>query len=130
MPPENAMSSSPRAPRLAGAPISWGVCEVPGWGLQLDRERVLAEIRELDLAATEAGPDGMAATQQGLFRPLGAGDAPVAEVIELLDAAARRGWIVLEQDTALDAPPPPGTGPIDDVRRSIDFVRSTLLAVG
>ena len=23
------------ARRLAGAPISWGVCEVPGWGPQL-----------------------------------------------------------------------------------------------
>jgi len=23
--------------RLAGAPISWGVCEVPGWGLELLR---------------------------------------------------------------------------------------------
>ena len=21
--------------RVAGAPISWGVCEVPGWGYQL-----------------------------------------------------------------------------------------------
>jgi inosose dehydratase len=28
--------------RLAAAPISWGVCEVPGWGLQLPPERVLA----------------------------------------------------------------------------------------
>ena len=24
--------------RVAGAPISWGVCEVPGWGYQLDAE--------------------------------------------------------------------------------------------
>ena len=27
--------------RIAGAPISWGVCEVPGWGHQLAPERVL-----------------------------------------------------------------------------------------
>lgn len=44
--------------RIAGAPISWGVSEVPGWGHQMRRERVLAEMRELGLAATEAGPDG------------------------------------------------------------------------
>jgi inosose dehydratase len=44
--------------RIAGAPISWGVCEVPDWGFQLDAERVLAEMRELGLAATEFGPDG------------------------------------------------------------------------
>src|SRR5215475_9822630 len=44
--------------RLAAAPISWGVCEVPGWGLQLEPDRVLAEMHELGVAATEAGPDG------------------------------------------------------------------------
>ncbi|MGI5200714.1 TIM barrel protein [Spirillospora sp. CA-108201] len=52
--------------RVAGAPISWGVCEVPGWGHQMDPARVLAEMRELGLAATEFGPDG--------FLPSGAGE--------------------------------------------------------
>jgi inosose dehydratase len=44
--------------RLAGAPISWGVCEVPGWGLQLAAERVLSEMAQLGLSATELGPQG------------------------------------------------------------------------
>jgi inosose dehydratase len=44
--------------RLAGGPISWGVCEVPGWGAELPPDRVLAEMRELGITATEAGPDG------------------------------------------------------------------------
>src|SRR5688500_20148811 len=44
--------------RLAGAPISWGVCEVPGWGRQLPPERVLAEMAGLGLTATELGPLG------------------------------------------------------------------------
>ncbi len=44
--------------RIAGAPISWGVCEVPGWGWQMSAPRVLAEMAELGLAATEFGPDG------------------------------------------------------------------------
>ena len=44
--------------RIAGAPISWGVCEVPGWGHQMAPDRVLAEMRELGLAATEFGPAG------------------------------------------------------------------------
>ena len=43
---------------LAGAPISWGVCEVPGWGRQLEPERVLAEMASLGLTATELGPVG------------------------------------------------------------------------
>ncbi|MCG5216778.1 TIM barrel protein [Streptosporangium sp. KLBMP 9127] len=44
--------------KIAGAPISWGVCEVPGWGYQLDRVRVLSEMAELGLTATELGPPG------------------------------------------------------------------------
>lgn len=44
--------------RLAGAPISWGVCEVPGWGIMLPRERVLAEMRDLGLKASELGALG------------------------------------------------------------------------
>ncbi|WP_432889115.1 sugar phosphate isomerase/epimerase family protein [Kribbella sp. CA-245084] len=46
------------AARIAGAPISWGVCEVPGWGWQYDAATVLAEMRDAGLAATEFGPDG------------------------------------------------------------------------
>ncbi|MBC7632048.1 TIM barrel protein [Aeromicrobium sp.] len=48
----------PAGPRLAGAPISWGVCEVPGWGYQLPAERVMAEMERLGLTATEFGPEG------------------------------------------------------------------------
>jgi inosose dehydratase len=44
--------------RVAGAPISWGVCEVPGWGRQLPAATVLTGMRRLGLAATELGPDG------------------------------------------------------------------------
>jgi len=44
--------------RIAAAPISWGVCEVPGWGAQMSPARVLDEMRELGISATEAGPDG------------------------------------------------------------------------
>ena len=44
--------------KLAAAPISWGVSEVPDWGLQLAPERVLADMRALGVHATEAGPPG------------------------------------------------------------------------
>jgi len=46
------------AARIAVAPISWGVCEVPGWGWQLSPDRVLAEMRDLGVTATEFGPEG------------------------------------------------------------------------
>jgi len=48
----------PLQARLAGAPFSWGVCEVPGWGHQLDPDVVLGQMRELGLGATEFGPVG------------------------------------------------------------------------
>jgi inosose dehydratase len=44
--------------RIAGAPISWGVCEVPGWGYQLPADQVLSQMSEIGLSATELGPDG------------------------------------------------------------------------
>lgn len=46
------------AERVGGAPISWGVCEAPGWGIELPPERVLAEMSALGLRATELGPTG------------------------------------------------------------------------
>ncbi|OZM71770.1 inosose dehydratase [Amycolatopsis antarctica] len=44
--------------RVASAPISWGVCEVPGWGRELAARTVLAEMSGLGLRATELGPPG------------------------------------------------------------------------
>lgn len=44
--------------KISAAPISWGVCEVEGWGHQMDPQRVLAEMKELGFAATEFGPEG------------------------------------------------------------------------
>jgi len=51
--------------RVAGAPISWGVCEVPGWGYQLPADRVLAEMRAVGLMATEFGPEGYLPSDPG-----------------------------------------------------------------
>ena len=44
--------------RLVAAPISWGICEVPGWGRMLDAERVLGEMASLGITATELGAPG------------------------------------------------------------------------
>ncbi|WP_182354076.1 sugar phosphate isomerase/epimerase family protein [Flaviflexus huanghaiensis] len=43
---------------IAGAPITWGVCEVPAWGHQMSPDRVLSEMRQIGLTATEFGPPG------------------------------------------------------------------------
>ncbi len=44
--------------RVAAAPISWGVCEVPGWGFQLAPSKVLDDCAAIGLNAIEAGPPG------------------------------------------------------------------------
>jgi inosose dehydratase len=52
------VGATPLPERIAGAPISWGVCEVPGWGWQYDPATVLSQMSEIGLAATEFGPEG------------------------------------------------------------------------
>jgi len=84
------------AARIAGAPISWGVCEVPGWGYQYDADTVLAEMRAVGLAATEFGPDG--------FLP----EEPAGKAKRLADAGLRAvgGFVpVVLHDPAHDPAP-------------------------
>ena len=54
--------------RVAGAPITWGVDGSPGWGHLMDRDRVLTEMVEVGLTATELGPDGYLPTDPGELR--------------------------------------------------------------
>jgi inosose dehydratase len=52
--------------RVAAAPISWGICEAPGWGLQLPVDRVLGEARQLGITAMEQGALGWLPTDPDL----------------------------------------------------------------
>lgn len=58
------------ATRVGGAPISWGVCEAPGWGYELPPTTVLAEMAQLGLRATELGPTGYLGADPGGVRAL------------------------------------------------------------
>lgn len=109
-------------PRIAGAPISWGVCEVPGWGYQMPAARVLAEMRDLGLSATEFGPDGFLPDDPGAraamlaefelqavggFVPVLLHDAehdPLPEIDTFIDAclAAGADTVVLAATTGSD----------------------------
>ena len=65
----------------------------------------------------------MAATQGGLFTPLGQGDVDILGVVQTLEAAGYRGWYVIEQDTAItDGLPAEGEGPITQVRTSMQYL--------
>jgi inosose dehydratase len=56
--------------RVAAAPISWGICEVPGWGVQLPPRRVLGEMQSLGITATELGSLGWLPTDPGELRQI------------------------------------------------------------
>jgi inosose dehydratase len=56
--------------RIAAAPISWGICEVPGWGLQMSPDRILGEMAELGISKTELGALGWLPTDTTALRAL------------------------------------------------------------
>ncbi len=108
--------------RIAGAPISWGVCEVPGWGYQMTPDRVLREMAEVGITATEFGPDGFLPDEPqakadtlaayglkavGGFVPVvlhDPGHDPVPEVDQALDSFVAAGGdvLVLAANSGLD----------------------------
>jgi inosose dehydratase len=56
------------ADRIASAPISWGICEVPGWGQMLPTDRVLSEMTDVGISATEYGAPGFLPTEPDAIR--------------------------------------------------------------
>ena len=66
------------------------------------------------------------ACQREAFRPLGDGDIDLAQLLQLLDRSEYRGWYVLEQDNVVETEPPEGKGPMDDVRKSLEFLETAL----
>lgn len=69
----------------------------------------------------------MAATQAGLFTPLGQGDVDIMGVVQTLEAAGYQGWYVIEQDTAITSGlPVEGEGPVHEVKSSLDYLVNTV----
>jgi inosose dehydratase len=76
------------------------------------------------VAATVHDASYLEAVRHGLYAPLGAGDLDIAGIVSALEAAGYQGWYVLEQDSALPGEPAADAGPIDEVRRSLQFLES------
>ncbi|BBL79206.1 inosose dehydratase [Rubrobacter xylanophilus] len=70
--------------------------------------------------------DFKTACRERAFRPLGQGDVDVGRLLELLEGAEYTGWYVLEQDTVVKEEPEEGGGPVNDVRKSLEFLRKAL----
>ena len=91
-------------------------------------------LKDVDLAVARRVADRevslLNGVQQGLFRSLGAGDVRIDEVILELERSNYQGRYVLEQDTAITGEEPaPGTGPVDDVRASVEFLRTNVTSL-
>ena len=77
--------------------------------------RLAARVRDGEIAYHEA-------VRQGLYPPLGRGDAGVGDVISVLEAAGYDGWYVIEQDVVVEGEPAAGHGPIEGQRESLRFL--------
>jgi inosose dehydratase len=56
--------------RLAISPVCWGISDIPGWGHQLDPERVLSEAAAVGEGAVTAGPPGFLPDRSDQAKPL------------------------------------------------------------
>ena len=79
--------------------------------------RLAARVRGEEIAYHDA-------VRQGLYPPLGRGDAGVGNVVSVLEAAGYDGWYVIEQDAALDSEPATGRGPVEGQRESLRFLEA------
>lgn len=62
---------------------------------------------------------------KNLYVPLGQGDIDMRQVVKnLVEGAGYTGWFVLEQDLTLSTEPLSGVGPIESVRKSVEFLRA------
>jgi inosose dehydratase len=66
------------------------------------------------------------AAQKNAFRPLGEGDVDLGGVLDGLEGAGYSGWYVLEQDSVVEAEPPEGQGPVEEVGKSLAYLRERL----
>ena len=90
----------------------------------------IVHLKDVDRRLAQQVADGELgyekAVRRGVFKPLGDGDVDAGRVIGLLEGSGYRGWYGLEQDIMLDDEPEEGEGPIENVRRSLDFVEGKL----
>ena len=117
---------------IDAGPAHWpGTAEFGGWGNVvlaghrsshtepfLRNAELAAKVQSGELTYTQA-------VAQGMYTPLGTGDAEIAGVVNHLLDQGFDGWFTLEQDTILEDAPT-GEGPVSDVRTSADNLRDVL----
>jgi inosose dehydratase len=64
------------------------------------------------------------ATVAGMYTAVGYGDVDIRAIMTNLINAGYNGWFCLEQDKVINDEPVVGIGPIEDARRSVEFIKS------
>jgi inosose dehydratase len=97
---------------------------------EVPRRIVHVHLKDVDAPLAARVRDGStsytAAVAAGMYKPLGRGDAGIAGILAALEGAGYGGYYVMEQDTILETEPPVGSGPVGDVRASLEFLRAAL----
>jgi inosose dehydratase len=70
--------------------------------------------------------DHSEAVSRGLYLPLDRGTGRAMAALVALRRSDFLGWLVIEQARRLDGVPPPGTGPLHDIQRSLELIRRTV----
>ena len=103
----------------------------PVWFSEAHSKRVAhSHLKDVDLVWAKKVQDGEItyydAVVQGMYRPLGKGDVDIRAIVRNLLLAGYQGWFVLEQDNVIDAEPEEGSGPFEDAKTSVEFLRSVI----
>jgi inosose dehydratase len=94
------------------------------------RRIVHVHLKDVDASMAARVRDGSssytAAVAGGMYKPLGQGNVGIAGILDALEGVGYDGYYVMEQDTILGTEPPPGSGPMTEVRASLEFLREAL----
>lgn len=106
----------------------------PVWFSEAHSKRVAhSHLKDVDLVWAKKVQDGEVtyydAVVQGMYRPLGKGDVDIRAIVRNLLLSGYQGWFVLEQDNVIQEEPAEGSGPYEDAKISVDFLRSVIEAI-
>lgn len=106
----------------------------PVWFSEAHSKRVAhSHLKDVDLVWVKKVQDGEVtyydAVVQGMYRPLGKGDVDIRAIVRNLLLSGYQGWFVLEQDNVIQEEPAEGSGPYEDAKISVDFLRSVIEAI-
>jgi inosose dehydratase len=106
----------------------------PVWFSEAHAPRVAhSHLKDVDLSWARKVQSGDVtyydAVVQGMYRPLGRGDVDIRAIVRNLLTSGYQGWFVLEQDNVIGGEPADGSGPYEDAKISVEFLRAVIAEI-